>query len=416
MAEIGDTFARLLAEAQAASQSQAPVALGPPDIPPGTPAMSTYQPTWRERIGGWLMGDGGGVAKRNFVSGLVGSTGLPNTGRQDTAGFSLADFIPVAGPAMNANDALREGDDKAAFASSLMAAAPIAAPLARAAIKAAPAVAGTVGGVLGAALSPSDAAGPGAEPTADLPPQPQRAPYYTMQPPPAEIAGYPARVKRWNAEQEALKRRMDADVDARYQTEMQNWQTTANAARESAMVRANKQKSYEANRPMREQYPMAFDALTYGPALVAGTAGWRAGRMAQKRLAQQEDDISALVARAEEAQAAGKKVPVSVTRALKAAEDTPLAPAPPVGTIATGTVGAALAPLIPYGFDYQRLPAGSEGRQAAENILDPTQGELYRRLGLGAAEGLVAGTVGSELPTGIRRQPSPMVRAMGFRR
>src|SRR5581483_7367478 len=54
--------------------------------------VSSYDPTWRDRLGAWLMGDSISNARRDFVSGLLGSTGL------GTAGPGLIDLTPAGIP------------------------------------------------------------------------------------------------------------------------------------------------------------------------------------------------------------------------------------------------------------------------------------------------------------------------------
>lgn len=71
------------------------------------PAMRAYDPTWRDQIGGWLFDHTSGSPEaRRFVEGLIGSTGLGNTGA------SVADFTPGLGQALQAQDAYAKGDAK----------------------------------------------------------------------------------------------------------------------------------------------------------------------------------------------------------------------------------------------------------------------------------------------------------------
>jgi hypothetical protein len=63
-----------------------------------------YAPTWRDRIASWLIGDERPSAvKREFVEGLMGSTGL------GTTGMGLVDIMP-GGQVLAAQEAAREGD------------------------------------------------------------------------------------------------------------------------------------------------------------------------------------------------------------------------------------------------------------------------------------------------------------------
>lgn len=68
---------------------------------------SAYNPTLRDQIAIWLLGDGRpSVARRNFVEGLLGSSG------SGTKGGSLSDFTP-AGILFSAQDAKRSFDNGA---------------------------------------------------------------------------------------------------------------------------------------------------------------------------------------------------------------------------------------------------------------------------------------------------------------
>ena len=74
----------------------------------GGPVMRSYEPSWRDRIGAYLFDQtSGSPVSRRTVEGLVGSTGLGNTG------LSIADVVP-GGQALAAQEALREGDYKGA--------------------------------------------------------------------------------------------------------------------------------------------------------------------------------------------------------------------------------------------------------------------------------------------------------------
>lgn len=76
--------------------------------------LRAYDPTWRDSIANWLMTGGPGdtrhqpsLAQQNFVSGLMGSTGL------GTTGLGLADLTPF-GIVFEVQEALKEGDYKRA--------------------------------------------------------------------------------------------------------------------------------------------------------------------------------------------------------------------------------------------------------------------------------------------------------------
>lgn len=67
--------------------------------------LRPYNPTWRDRLAQALMGDGRASPERQrFVEGLVGSSGLGNTG------MSIADFVPGVGQTLAAQEAFQAGD------------------------------------------------------------------------------------------------------------------------------------------------------------------------------------------------------------------------------------------------------------------------------------------------------------------
>jgi len=69
-------------------------------------ALSAYQPTFRDRLAQWMMGDQKPTPEKSkLVGGLLGSTGLGNTG------MGLLDLTP-AGIPMQAQEAYRAGDDR----------------------------------------------------------------------------------------------------------------------------------------------------------------------------------------------------------------------------------------------------------------------------------------------------------------
>lgn len=63
----------------------------------------SYEPSWREYLANALMGDKASQPRRDFVSGLMGSTGLGSTG------MGLADVTPL-GALMGVQEAYRRGD------------------------------------------------------------------------------------------------------------------------------------------------------------------------------------------------------------------------------------------------------------------------------------------------------------------
>lgn len=65
--------------------------------------VRSYNPTLRERMAAALMGDNASQPRRDFVSGLMGSTGLGSTG------MGLADLTPLGVP-MGVQEAHRAGD------------------------------------------------------------------------------------------------------------------------------------------------------------------------------------------------------------------------------------------------------------------------------------------------------------------
>lgn len=69
--------------------------------------LRPYNPTWRDRLGAYLYDKTSGSPEaRNFVGGMVGSTGL------GTQGMGLVDAVPVVGQALQAQEAAQRGDAK----------------------------------------------------------------------------------------------------------------------------------------------------------------------------------------------------------------------------------------------------------------------------------------------------------------
>ena len=69
--------------------------------------VKPYEPTWRDRVASWMLGDQPSFNKEQFVQGLVGSRGL------GTTGFSVADVTPV-GQVLGGQEALKSGDYRGA--------------------------------------------------------------------------------------------------------------------------------------------------------------------------------------------------------------------------------------------------------------------------------------------------------------
>lgn len=89
--------------------------------------LRPYEPTWRDRIAQMMMGDGrASPERRRFVEGLLGSSGLGNTG------MGVVDVTPVGG-LLQAQEAVREGDPRGAALSIF--AGPAARTANRAALK-----------------------------------------------------------------------------------------------------------------------------------------------------------------------------------------------------------------------------------------------------------------------------------------
>jgi len=68
--------------------------------------LGAYQPTWRDQLAQWMLGDAPTPERHNFVQGLLGSSGLGSTGA------SVADFVPGVGQVLSAQEAAQRGDPK----------------------------------------------------------------------------------------------------------------------------------------------------------------------------------------------------------------------------------------------------------------------------------------------------------------
>ncbi len=70
--------------------------------------LRPYEPTWRDRLAQMMMGDGrASPERRRFVEGILGSSGLGNTG------MGVVDVTPVGG-LLQAQEAVQEGDPRGA--------------------------------------------------------------------------------------------------------------------------------------------------------------------------------------------------------------------------------------------------------------------------------------------------------------
>lgn len=266
--------------------------------------------------------------------------------------------------------------------------------------------------------------------TVDIPPRPREPEPYVIPEMPDDIKKMgPRRRDAWIKEQQQIKKDADATNAENYSQKLKDWTSLVDQVKTDTAKRIASEQTRKSNLPMREQYPLAFNALTYGPSLLAG---YRANAEAGALRAAAAERRAAGAAREQVAEAAAKKAwenDVARYQALKdaiaerakagkgplKAQTAALASPPPAQysytpgpeprpagkpwrTIGEGAVGSGLAPMIPYGFDYQRIAPGEKGREDAERALFSWD-ETPKRLGLGAAEGLVAGVVGSELPS-----------------
>lgn len=70
--------------------------------------LRPYEPTWRDRMASLMMGDGrASPERRRFVEGLLGSSGLGNTG------MGVVDVTPIGG-LLGAQEAAQQGDVRGA--------------------------------------------------------------------------------------------------------------------------------------------------------------------------------------------------------------------------------------------------------------------------------------------------------------
>lgn len=70
--------------------------------------LRAFEPSWRDRLAGWMMGNERATPeRRRMVEGLLGSSGLGNTG------FGVVDATPVGG-LLGAQEAAKEGDYRGA--------------------------------------------------------------------------------------------------------------------------------------------------------------------------------------------------------------------------------------------------------------------------------------------------------------
>lgn len=375
----------------------------------GVPELRSYEPTWRERIGAWLMGDGGGLAKRNLVSGLVGSTGLPHTARADTGGMSLVDLGPVIGGALGANDALREGDDARASANALSAAAPLAGPLVRGAMAAAPRTTAAVGGALAATMTPSDAA-PRLTRDQQRELEARRQAAEIQRQADEAAARTRAATDMERARQEAEFQRQRATQDAELQREME-------AKRQSDAVAADAAaRDRDARRPFRERFPDLAASLPFAGAATAFAfpALVKVGKTIANNRAIGRWDRAADAA-AEALPGASKPAAKGIAAEMRAFDELgpPKSSKPGYGVIGPSAVAPAEFSLIPQEYDALMLPAGDPNREAARATLtDPA--ELAKRAATGVLAGVPLAKLGSEFPMGWAERSAPIAKTRGL--
>lgn len=113
-------MAETLTELRSSSGPSAEREVGLSDLPGRF--LSAYQPTWRDRLASFLMGDGRpSLAHETFVKGLTGTAGTGNPG------IGLVDIAPLLGSAIAAQEAWHEtGDPKAAALAFIPGRSPVA--------------------------------------------------------------------------------------------------------------------------------------------------------------------------------------------------------------------------------------------------------------------------------------------------
>jgi hypothetical protein len=88
------------------------------------PTLRPYEPSWRDRLATFLMGDARpSPERRRFVEGLTGSSGL------GSIGMGLADFVPGLGNVLAGNEAKRAYDEGDWIGAGLGAAGAMPMPL-----------------------------------------------------------------------------------------------------------------------------------------------------------------------------------------------------------------------------------------------------------------------------------------------
>lgn len=119
---------------------------------PSEPEMRSYQPSVRDRIANFLMGDERATSPRgHFVRGMLGTTGLGNPQ------LSAVDAVPGVGAGLMAQEAAQSDKPGEALGYGVAAALPFGRHIASAVSAAPKAIAG-LGGVLGGVLGSTDTA------------------------------------------------------------------------------------------------------------------------------------------------------------------------------------------------------------------------------------------------------------------
>lgn len=389
MANGGKVNKALLAATRIASRKRRYADGGdiPSDLP--QPEMRSYEPTWRDSIARFLMGDSPASSMRGrMVREAIGTTGLGNPQ------ISGMDFVPVLGGALSSQEKAQEGNTGEAIGYGIGAAAPLSPFISRGIAMAPKAVAGGLG-ILGGILGSTDAA------------ESQRMTRAQQR----QLASDAARMKM---ETEQLRQRgLNEAATKQAVLESQNRIEMERAATERAAKIAEERRLAEA--PFRERYPAlsnyisgagiaAASLLPYGSRFAKALQNNAAARAWQNTADKAEKAL--LKGNAKEARIYVNQL-AAFNKAASAPKQNGLKEAI-TGPTATWTAGA-LSPLevsmLPEQIDFISGSPEAKNR-ALDQLLD------WHRFPAALLQGATFATMGSKIPVPVRQSPKAQSEGM----
>jgi hypothetical protein len=384
------------------------------------PQLRAYDPTWRDRMASFFLGDQPSYHAGEIARGVLGSSGIGTTGP------SAIDFVPGAGPALNAQEAVQHGDIPEA-AGQIAAAAvpggalaskalmPVARPLVRAATAGGTGLAAGTAAAFG--LQPQEAE---AQPKSIVNLTPAETALYRQLGPNDKIQflAKKTEVERAEAAKNAaaerdLRGQADrAEIERQFQVKQAADQNEARIAEEKRV----------AGLPFRERYPLAAALVQAGGMAGASAVPFFAAKAGVSGANQAVREWKTVADRATKAIEGGDIDKARVAANELAVRNAGYPPPSPGGWANTAKAigkGAALvnAPVMPFEggtvlpnmWDYYAHP---EGEPAHEHAVREFTERLPQNLGVGFAEGIPLMATGAKVGSmTFPRAASPIERS-----